>query len=140
MAQNAYDTIRSKRYEALEHQDYPFDLMIQHINPARQANRQPLVNVMYTYQNFTDVHVDVVQADIAPAPEPEQSGPAVDWTGFEISFATSKFDLTLFVEEEAETIRLTLEYDSNLFLAPTIRAHLATIADFAGMVAGTHDQ
>jgi amino acid adenylation domain-containing protein len=129
-----------RTHEALEHQDYPFDLMIQHINPARQANRQPLVNVMYTYQNFTDVHVDVVQAGITPAPEPEESGPAVDWTGFEISFATSKFDLTLFVLEEVGTIRLTLEYDSSLFLAPTIRAHLQTIADFAGMVAGAQDQ
>jgi amino acid adenylation domain-containing protein/non-ribosomal peptide synthase protein (TIGR01720 family) len=122
--------------EALEHQDYPFDLMIQHINPARQANRQPLVNVMYTYQNFTDIHVDVVQGGVAP----EESDPVVDWTGFEISFATSKFDLTLFVLEEAGTIRLTLEYDSGLFLEPTIRAHLQTIADFAGMVAGTQDQ
>src|SRR5690606_2304457 len=40
---------------ALEHQDYPFDRLVQTLNPDRTAARQPLFNVMFSYQSFLDV-------------------------------------------------------------------------------------
>jgi hypothetical protein len=121
--------------EALVHQDYPFDLMIRQVNPARQANRQPLVNVIYGFQNFIDVNVEVLRES---AVQPVNSTPpdhAIKWRSFDFSFATAKFDLTLFVIESSDRLRFTLEYDSNLFLASTIGAQLRTLAEFAGMIA-----
>jgi amino acid adenylation domain-containing protein/non-ribosomal peptide synthase protein (TIGR01720 family) len=122
-------------HEALEHQDYPFDLMVEKLNPTRRANRQPLVNVIYAFQNFADVHVDAGTAAATPAGSWERGDAAVDWAAFDFSFRTSKFDLTLFVVDRPDTIGLTFEYDSSLFLAATIRQQLHTIAKFAGMIA-----
>jgi hypothetical protein len=122
-------------HEALEHQDYPFDLMVEKLNPTRRTNRQPLVNVIYAFQNFADVHVDAGTAAATPTESWERGDAAVDWAAFDFSFPTSKFDLTLFVVDRPDTIGLTFEYDSSLFLAATIRQQLHTIAKFAGMIA-----
>ena len=122
-------------HEAMEHQDYPFDLMIQNLNPTRRSNRQPLVNVIYGFQNFADVHVDVATDDAGTAGRDDRHGVAPKWEAFDFSFRTSKFDLTLFVTEERDALRLTFEYDSTLFLAATIRQQANTMADFARMIA-----
>ncbi len=51
--------------EALEYQTirstHPDDRAAQ---PARRANRQPLVNVIYGFQNFADVHVAVARDEM----------------------------------------------------------------------------
>jgi non-ribosomal peptide synthetase component F len=125
--------------EALVHQDYPFDLMIRQINPARQANRQPLVNVIYGFQNFIDVNVDVLRNSAAQPVSPMPPDHTIKWSSFDFRFATAKFDLTLFVIESSDRIRFTVEYDSNLFLEATIAAQLRTLAEFAGMIAGMRD-
>jgi amino acid adenylation domain-containing protein len=132
------DLVIERTHEALEHQDYPFDLMIEKLNPARHANRQPLVNVIYAFQNFTDVHVDLATPVAAAAAGSGET--AVDWERFDVSFHTSKFDLTLFVAEESDTITITLEYDSTLFLEHTIRTQLQTLASYATAVADTQPQ
>ncbi|HWA09039.1 MAG TPA: amino acid adenylation domain-containing protein [Opitutaceae bacterium] len=115
--------------EAFEHQDYPFDLLVQKVNPTRSNNRQPLVNVVYAFQNFADVHVEV-----GAAPDP---GELTAVRPFEHAFKTSKFDLTLFVADEDGKLSLTLEYDTGLFRADTVRKWLAGLKRFAGLVAAT---
>jgi non-ribosomal peptide synthetase component F len=108
--------------DALERQDYPFDLLVRRLRPARVATRQPLVNVVYAFQNFTDVNVGVGARPPGAGPgEPER---------FEFVFGTSKFDLTLFVADEGDTLRLMLEYDTGLFYAGTARRFLALLDRF----------
>ena len=117
---------------AVEHQDYPFDLMVQELNPDRAANRQPLLNIVYAFQNFSDVSVDI------GANVPDQSSdalPSPEITPFEHTFHTSKFDLTLFAEDAAGNINLTLEYDTGLFKAATIQRYLNLLDRFASMIA-----
>jgi hypothetical protein len=109
--------------------------MIRQVNPARQANRQPLVNVIYGFQNFIDVNVEVLRESAVQPINSTPSDHAIKWRSFDFSFATAKFDLTLFVIESSDRLRFTLEYDSNLFLASTIGAQLRTLAEFAGMIA-----
>ncbi|HVU25270.1 MAG TPA: amino acid adenylation domain-containing protein [Opitutus sp.] len=119
--------------EAFEHQDYPFDLLVQKVNPSRSNNRQPLVNVVYAFQNFADVHVEVEAAPEAGTGAAE----ALAVRPFEHDFKTSKFDLTLFVADEDGKLALTLEYDTGLFRAETVRKWLAGLKRFAAMVAAT---
>ena len=117
-------------YEALEHQDYPFDLLIQRLNPGRYGNRQPMLNVIYAFQNFADVHVDIRRQDNTRSGLSGLDTPRA----FDFSFKTSKFDLTLFVFDDGDNVHLTLEYDTGLFLAATICDYLATLERFARMV------
>ena len=119
-------------YEAMEHQDYPFDLLIQKLNPGRYGNRQPMLNVIYAFQNFADIHVDIRRQDSARSGLSTLDSPRP----FDFSFKTSKFDLTLFVFDDGDKVHLTLEYDTGLFLAATIRDHLGTLERFARIVAG----
>ncbi|MDM8560643.1 amino acid adenylation domain-containing protein [Candidatus Parabeggiatoa sp. HSG14] len=118
--------------EAFEHQDYPFDLMIQKLNPTRINNRQPLLNVIYAFQNFLDVHIDI-GADKSVL---EKVGDLNNPKGLDVSFKTSKFDLTLFVSDYGDTLHFDMEYDTGLFLPATIQHYLAILQRFAGMVVG----
>lgn len=107
---------------AFEHQDYPFDLMIQKLNPDRVNNRQPLVNVVYSFQNYHDVHIDIEQA-----PDAENNSSELDdFQAMDIAFKFAKFDLTLFASDFGDHLQLDLEYDASLFLPATIE-HMLTL-------------
>ena len=119
--------------DAFEHQDYPFDLLVQKVNPHRSTNRQPLLNVIYAFQNFSDVHVEVgVPGAVEDGAATAELAPT---QAFAQAFKTSKFDLTLFVTDEAGRLQCTLEYDTGLFRPETIRRHLGVLRRFATMVA-----
>ena len=123
------DQVVSAADAAVEHQDYPFDLMVQQLNPDRAANRQPLLNIVYAFQNFSDVHIDI--GATAPG-EAATNSPKI--TPFEHTFHTSKFDLTLFAEDDGRDISLTLEYDTGLFKVATIQRYLDLLDRFACMI------
>jgi amino acid adenylation domain-containing protein/non-ribosomal peptide synthase protein (TIGR01720 family) len=117
--------------EAFEHQEFPFDRLVQTVNPQRAGNRQPLVNVIYGYQNFADVHVDIGRE----ARKPAADGDALVARPLAQGYRTSKFDLTLFVGEEDGQLALTLEYDTGLFRAATARRYVTLLQRFAGLAA-----
>jgi amino acid adenylation domain-containing protein len=126
-------------YAALDHQGYPFDLLVEKLNPERRGSRQPLFNVCYAFQNLGDLGT----AWGRPA---APGGTGVVGT-LEAGWTTSKFDLTLFVVEEeggdGGRYRLTFEYSAELFRAESIarwlqifRRFLASAAEPAEAVAG----
>lgn len=124
------DDISRSTLEAYDHQDYPFDLIIEKINPDRIANRQPLINVVFAFQNYADVHVEF---------ESDGSTAAIESGGlriepFAFSFNTSKFDLTLFAFDDVDRLILNMEYDTGLFRPETIASYLETLSRFAAMV------
>lgn len=124
-------------YEALEHQDYPFDLLIQKLNPGRSANRQPIVNVTYGFQNYSDIHIDIEASEGAGAYTQTQQNQD-EFSGFqsfEFSYEISKFDLTLIATDTGETLTLCLEYDTSLFKPETINRYLKILEKFARMLA-----
>lgn len=99
------DCVKESCIGAFEHQLYPFDEMIQKINKNRDVSRNPLFDVMFSYQN----------RGIA----------SIDFHGLETTFSTldtaiSKFDLTLEVIPNEDTFTLNFEYCTDLFDATTI--------------------
>ncbi len=124
--------VTSRVEEAFEHQDYPFDLLVRDLRPERISNRQPLVNVVYAFQNFLDVHIEGAEGGTGEvSDEAPDQGP----DAFQFAFGSSKFDLTLFVAEEPEGLALIWEYDSDLFQAGTLEGCAESLLEFAGMVA-----
>ncbi len=122
--------------EAFEHQDHPFDRTVQKLNPERIANRQPLLNVVYGFQNFLDVWIDIGETkDERIGDDAEGTGGLRDPKVLNVSFKTSKFDLTLFVSDYGETIDFDMEYDTGLFLPATIQRHLTILQRFMRMIA-----
>jgi non-ribosomal peptide synthetase component F len=122
--------IQQASEEALERQHYPFDRLIQVLNPERQSNRQPLINVVYAFQNFADVRVP--GAIVAAATARQE----VRVSDFSLDFPTSKFDLTFFVSNEAGGLQVAIEYDTGLFRPATIERCAAAIRRCAASIAG----
>lgn len=118
------DRLNDRMRDAFDHQDYPFDLLVQRLNPRRQSTRQPIVNVIYGYQNFSDIQID-------GAPPGEGAGSeTMDIEEFELGFLTSKFDLTLFVSEQNDSLSFNFEYDAQLFDAASIQGLAETFQHF----------
>ncbi|ESP93941.1 non-ribosomal peptide synthetase [Pseudoalteromonas luteoviolacea] len=97
LLQNVNSVIRT----AFEHQSTPFEKVVEHLKPNRSQSYTPLFQVMLVYQDFPS------------AVALELDG--LTMTQIPISSATSKFDLTLFVQREPTGFNLRLEYNTALF-------------------------
>lgn len=92
--------------EALSHQTYPFEELVEGLKADRDRSRNPLFDAMFVLQNMDRAVM-------------EAGGLVFGEMPFEAG--TSKFDLTLeAVEQEAE-IELQLEYATDLFHEETAR-------------------
>lgn len=129
------ETLHGTMTEALDRQDYPFDALVREVAPKRQANRQPLVNVVFEYQRFESL-AGIDDIDGLPLLPPDAEGVLAGALDAFVENGTAKHDAILFLTEEAGSARFTLEYDSDLFDAATIRRWL----DFLGKIAASAAQ
>ncbi len=118
--------VREVTLGAYDHQDFPFDLLVEELKPQRDLSHTPLFQVMFVLQN-------------APMSAVELSGLTLQ--ALQSKTSTAKFDLTLLMEETESGIRGTLEYNTDLFDAATIARmaeHLQTL--LTGIVANPDQQ
>ena len=52
--------VRSRSLAAYEHQDVPFEVLVDRLNPTRSLAHQPLVQVMFAWQTFAGQGTDLV--------------------------------------------------------------------------------
>jgi amino acid adenylation domain-containing protein len=96
--------VRNVALNAYDHQDLPFEKLIEHLQPKRSLSVHPLFQVMFAFQNtpreknITDLQMEFLPLDVG-------------WT---------KFDLSLSLQETANGIGGTLEYSTDLFDADTM--------------------
>ncbi|MFD0589639.1 amino acid adenylation domain-containing protein [Paenibacillus sp. GCM10027627] len=90
---------------ALEHQEYPFEDLVERIGVKRDQSRNPIFDTMFILQNM----------DRAPLEAGDLSFMPLDFEP-----GVSKFDLTLEAAEEGEEIAFHLEYATALFLPETV--------------------
>src|SRR5262249_50713106 len=103
------ELIRKESTRALEayvHQEVPFERLVEEINPDRDLSRSPLFQVMMVLQN-------------AGREESEIRGLKV--SRIERETGTAKFDLTLELMEDKESIFGSLEYSRDLYDGETVR-------------------
>ena len=105
--------------DAYAHQDLPFEKLVAELNPERSSDRSPLFQVMF-----------VLQSPDAQLPSLNGIQTRMMHPGTE----SSKFDLTLSLQEGCETIEGALEYDTHLFEAATIKRLLGHYRNVLGSV------
>jgi non-ribosomal peptide synthetase component F len=96
--------------ESLEHQSYPFDLLVEDLKASRGKGRPPLFDVQAD-------HVPSTTFRTGPSIAPEVEIEDVSGDG-----GLAKYDLSFFTSDEPDTgLRIVLEYNRSLFQQLTIR-------------------
>ncbi|MEO7534403.1 MAG: amino acid adenylation domain-containing protein, partial [Ferruginibacter sp.] len=98
--------VKSTTLEAYEHQDVPFEKVVDVVLKERDMSRNPLFQVMFILQNTPDV------------PELKLGDVQLSSEGFKHS--SSKFDLTFALVENEAGINGSVEYCTDLFTEETI--------------------
>ncbi|HYO73087.1 MAG TPA: amino acid adenylation domain-containing protein, partial [Archangium sp.] len=107
--------VRSTTLDAFEHQDVPFEKLVEELRPPRDLSRTPLFQVMFALQNAPMGDVELPGLSLRTLPPGE---------------LTSKFDLTLFLSEGPEGFTGSLEYCTDLFerdTAARMMSHLQVL-------------
>jgi arthrofactin-type cyclic lipopeptide synthetase C len=97
---------KERSLAAQQHQDIPFEQVVELLNPVRSLSHSPIFQVMFAWQNNEQGTVELPGLELGPLPS---SGHGV-----------AKFDLTLSLQETGETISGGIEYAASLFEATTI--------------------
>jgi amino acid adenylation domain-containing protein len=97
--------VRQMTLDAYDHQDLPFEKLVEELQPARDLSYSPLFQVMFVWQNMARKPVKL---------------PDLTWTPMAIPAHASMFDLTLYMWERAEGLSGIFEYNTDLFDARTI--------------------
>ncbi|MGF7047826.1 surfactin family lipopeptide synthetase A [Paenibacillus sp. DS2015] len=97
--------VREDSLQAYEHQEYPFEQLVEQLHLPRDLSRNPVFDVLFVMQNIEQGGKYQAISDLSITPYPYEN-------------RMSKFDLTLQVIE-SETIELELEYATQLFTPET---------------------
>ncbi|WP_175439954.1 non-ribosomal peptide synthetase [Micromonospora nigra] len=101
--------IRDLTLTTLDHQDLPFEHVVEAVNPTRNLAHTPLFQVMFAWQNNEDVALEL---------------PGVEVTALRSPWTSAKFDLTLALAEHDGRITGSLEYATALFDTTTAQRHI----------------
>jgi amino acid adenylation domain-containing protein len=102
---NLLEQVRKRVLEAQTYQDLPFERLVEILQPERDLSRQPLFQVMFVMQN------PLLQT---------MRLPGLKLIPMEVENTTAKFDLMLEMEETAQGLEGTFEYNTDLFDASSI--------------------
>ena len=107
--------VRETCLEAYLHQDVPFEKLVEELEPERSLSHTPIFQVMFVMQNKESEPVGAAKAVAASGIELKE---------VESEQRTAKFDLTLVIEEKAQGLGATVEYNTSLFRAETMQRML----------------
>jgi non-ribosomal peptide synthetase component F len=104
--------VREAALDGYAHQETPFEALVEALDPAREASRHPLFDVLFGVQN-------------TPVPAAALAG--LEMEAVEVNTGGAKFDLTVLLEETAAGWEARAEYDEELYERDTIERLLASI-------------
>jgi amino acid adenylation domain-containing protein/thioester reductase-like protein len=129
------EQVRQTVLGALDHQDYPFPLLVEHLQPNRDPSRSPLFQVSFAFQKPQQFD------ELMDLFTPGETGARVnlgelELEPFEMAQQEGTFDLSLEMMETKNALVGTFKYNTDLFEAATITrmvGHFQTLLE--GIVA-----
>ena len=107
--------VRRVALEAYEHQDLPFEKLVEELQPERDLSVSPIFQVMLVFQN---------------TPQSEYQLEDLKVSSEKTIRETTKFDLTMTIQDNSEQLQGTLTYSTDLFDRATIKlmaSHFQTL-------------
>ena len=101
--------VRKTALKAYEHQDLPFEKLVEAVQPQRTLNRNPIFQVMFQLVNTPQVVMTL---------------PDVEASAVEIDSGTSRFEFSLSMIEDKNGLCANVEYCSDYFEPATIQRML----------------
>jgi amino acid adenylation domain-containing protein len=112
--------VRQTVLSALEHQEYPFPLLVERLQPKRDVSRSPLFQTMFVLQK-AHLPGDEALSMFALGDERAQLRlGSLDLESIRLEQQVAQFDLTLMMTEAAGELHGSFEYNTDLFDEPTI--------------------
>jgi amino acid adenylation domain-containing protein len=99
------EQVQRTTLEAYDHQDLPFEKLVEELKPERSLSYSPLFQVMFVLEN---------------GPDRELSLPGLTFTSLETKNVSAKFDLMLSLAETETGLQGNWDYNSDLFDTSTI--------------------
>ncbi|RKG75011.1 non-ribosomal peptide synthetase, partial [Corallococcus exercitus] len=98
--------VRTTTLGAYEHQDIPFERLVEAVQPTRDLSRTPLIQALFVLQNVPDSEVRLPELTLRPV---------------EVDLPTTKFDLDLSLGRTERGFEGVLSYATDLFEPATAR-------------------
>jgi amino acid adenylation domain-containing protein len=117
--------VRGAVMAAFANPHVPFERLVEELQPVRSLSHAPLVQVSFAFQNVPRRALELPRAVV---------------TSWPLESGSSKFDLTLFLEERDGGLSGTIEYDTDLFDAGTIARMAGHLQVLAGGVVARPEQ
>jgi amino acid adenylation domain-containing protein len=112
--------VRQTVLGALDHQDYPFPLLVERLQPKRDVSRSPLFQTMFVLQK---AHVPGEEALAMFALDDGRARlrlNSLELESIKLEQQVAQFDLTLIMTEADGELHGSFEYNTDLFEEPTI--------------------
>lgn len=101
--------VREGVLDAYQHQDIPFEKLVEELQPPRSLSRNPIFDVLFNFVSTPPVALTM---------------PGLTTESFPLADPPSKFAMTLYVYQEAQSLRLELVYRRDLFTTARMAALL----------------
>jgi len=97
--------LRQSAVQSYDHQDLPFEKLVEELQPQRDMSRTPLFQTLFVLQNTPRLSYELTGLRL---------------TRLRVDYDTSWFDLSLYMWEENDGLAGALEYSTDLFNAGTV--------------------
>jgi acyl-CoA synthetase (AMP-forming)/AMP-acid ligase II len=104
--------------DIIDHQEFPFALLVKKARPPRQVERAPLFQTMFVYQHLP-FHEQLAPCVLGHA-QREFSLHGARLESFPIATRTCRYDLTLYMADAGPSLEGSIVYDRNIFGVATV--------------------
>ncbi|MES1244335.1 MAG: amino acid adenylation domain-containing protein, partial [Acidobacteriota bacterium] len=128
--------VRTAALGALEHQDFPFPVLVERLRPERDPGRSPVFQAMLVLQRSQSGDAGLSAFALGEAgARMELAG--LDCESLDLAERRVPFDLMLMASESEGRIELSLQYVSALFDGATVERMLGHLANLLGAAAAS---
>lgn len=94
-------------FAAYRHQDYPFQKLVEKLNPTRDTSRNPIFQVYINMLEFENMSQELPMNNVMTSRYQKET-------------TTTRFDLTLYIQQKQEGLAFIWRYSTDLFVHKTI--------------------